>query len=161
MSSSRNSPSPAWPRAASATVDGERLRVALRDGREIAVPLESLQWLASATEDQRKNFSILDRGAGIWWNELDEGLSVPGLFGLPENPPRPRRDSYLIRYRHDGRQWIAELTDFESDIPARTLAAAKRGARELLGMLLGIEDVEAAGIEVIDEVQPREAVAAT
>jgi hypothetical protein len=41
---------------------------------------------ASATEAQRGDLAIIEGGAGIWWDQLDEGLSVPGLLGLPEWP---------------------------------------------------------------------------
>jgi len=68
------------------TVDASRLRVTLDDGREIVVPLGWFDWLANATEDQRHDFRIVEGGAGIWWEQLEDGVSVPGLFGLPEYP---------------------------------------------------------------------------
>jgi hypothetical protein len=51
------------PTATAATVVADRLHVTLADGREIIVPVEG--------------------GEGIWWEQLDEGVSVPGLLGLP------------------------------------------------------------------------------
>jgi hypothetical protein len=74
------------PRASAVSVDASRLRVILEDGREIVVPLAWFDWLALATEDERRDLRIVEGGAGIWWDHLDEGLSVPGLFGLPEYP---------------------------------------------------------------------------
>jgi hypothetical protein len=56
----------------------------LKDGREIAVPVAWFEWLASADEAKRQDFAILEDGAGIWWERLDDGISVPGLFGLSE-----------------------------------------------------------------------------
>ncbi len=86
MSSSASSTSLARPRAARASVGAGRLRVILRDGREISVPVSWFSWLANAGEEQQQDLRILEDGAGIWWEQLDEGVSVPGLFGLPEYP---------------------------------------------------------------------------
>jgi hypothetical protein len=61
----------------------------------------------------------------------------------------------VIHYRREGRRWIAEIPDFESWSPARSLAAAKREGREILAMLLNVDDLGQAGIEVIDEVESR------
>jgi hypothetical protein len=61
------------------------LRVAVEEGREISVPLAWFDWLAKATEDQRRDFTLIGGGAGIWWEALDDGISVPRLFGLPED----------------------------------------------------------------------------
>jgi hypothetical protein len=41
------------------------------------------EWLTAATDSALADFEIVDDGQGIWWNAIDEGLSVPGLFGLP------------------------------------------------------------------------------
>ena len=74
------------PRAATVVVDETHLRVALVDGRELAVPVEWFEWLARATPPQRNDLTIIEGGAGIVWNSLDDSLSVPGLLGLPEYP---------------------------------------------------------------------------
>ena len=86
MTSSTSGQTLSRPRANAVTVDAGRLRVTLDDGREIVVPLGWFDWLASATEDQRHDFRIAEGGAGIWWAQLEDGVSVPGLFGLPEYP---------------------------------------------------------------------------
>lgn len=86
MSSSASSVSLARPRAAAARVEGTRLWIGLTDGREISVPLAWFGWLAGASPAQQADLAILEGGAGIWWDQLDEGISVPGLFGLPEHP---------------------------------------------------------------------------
>jgi hypothetical protein len=74
------------PRAVKARVEAERLRVVLDDGREISVPVRWFDWLAGATDSQRRDMRIAEGGAGIWWPQLDDGVSVPGLLGLPESP---------------------------------------------------------------------------
>ena len=85
MSISTSGDALAHPRAATVVVDASSLRVAVEDGREISVPLAWFEWLAGATEDQRLDFKVIGGGAGIWWETLDDGISVPRLFGLPED----------------------------------------------------------------------------
>jgi len=72
-----------YPSAAAVAVDHEWLRVDLRDGRKLSVPVAWFAWLAGADAAQLRDFEIIEDGQGIWWNAVDEGLSVPGLFGLP------------------------------------------------------------------------------
>ena len=84
MSSSASSPSLTRPRAVAVEVDATRLRVSLADGRELSVPLEWFDWLAGATEDQRRDLRLIEGGAGIWWEQLEDAISVPGLLGHPE-----------------------------------------------------------------------------
>jgi Protein of unknown function (DUF3532). len=71
-----------YPSAASVAVDREWLRVDLRDGRRLAVPTSWFDWLAAADDGGLADFEIIEGGQGIWWNTIDEGLSVPMLFGL-------------------------------------------------------------------------------
>lgn len=73
------------PTAASAHIDGERLHVAFVDGRELWVPLAWFGWLAGATEEQQADLEVIEFGLGIWWESLDEGVSVPWLLGLPHH----------------------------------------------------------------------------
>jgi len=82
MSSSKNHLD-RFPSAAAVEVDHEWLRVDLRDGRQLAVPVAWFDWLKSATDRDLADFEIIEDGQGIWWKAIDEGLSVPGLFGLP------------------------------------------------------------------------------
>ena len=82
MSTSITSPD-TRPRASAAVIDGERLRVTLTDGRDVGIPTSWYAWLHDATDAQRADLLIIDDGLGIWWEQLDDGLSVPGLLGLP------------------------------------------------------------------------------
>jgi hypothetical protein len=84
MSSSKNHLD-RFPSAASVEVDHEWLRVDLRDGRQLAVPVAWFDWLKAASDTDLADFEIIEDGQGIWWNTIDEGLSVPGLFGLPHH----------------------------------------------------------------------------
>ena len=71
------------PIATAAVVVDDKLHVTLVDGREIIVPVAWFDWLADATEAQRSELGLIEGGEGIWWEQLDEGVSVPGLLGLP------------------------------------------------------------------------------
>ena len=73
------------PRAISAVVADDRLRVALEDGREVSVPLDWFGWLKEADDSQRRDVEVIEYGLGIWWRALDEGVSVPWLLGLPHH----------------------------------------------------------------------------
>lgn len=84
MTSSISSPD-IRPRATAASVAGDRLRVWLADGRELIVPLSWFRWLDTATDDQRGDLEVIEGGLGIWWESVDEGVSVPWLLGLPHH----------------------------------------------------------------------------
>ncbi len=86
MSSSASNTSLSRPRAVAVEVDATRLRVSLEDGRQVSVPLAWFDWLANATEDQRRDLRLIEGGAGIWWEQLEDAISVPGLLGHPEYP---------------------------------------------------------------------------
>ena len=73
------------PTAIAAAVGDDRLSVTLADGRQLSVPLAWFAWLQGATDVQRSDLEIIEGGLGIWWDELDEGVSVPSLLGLPHH----------------------------------------------------------------------------
>ena len=83
MTSSATSPALTRPRAITAAVHGRRLHVTVEDGREISVPVTWFEFLKLATEAQRADLHVIGGGAGIWWDQLEDGISVPQLFGLP------------------------------------------------------------------------------
>ncbi len=68
------------PRVASVVVSEHALTVALRDGREIAVPLAWFPRLAKANPSERAVWEISAAGHGIHWPLIDEDLSVEGLL---------------------------------------------------------------------------------
>ncbi len=82
MSSSVSSPIH-HPTATLAEVLDNRLHVTLADGRELLVPVEWLPWLAAASDVERADLEIIEAGEGLWWESLEDSISVPGLFGLP------------------------------------------------------------------------------
>ena len=66
-------------RAKSVRFMGNVLYIALRDGREISIPIEQvdwLQWLAAATPEQRAKWSLEPGGFAIYWEELDDGIEI-------------------------------------------------------------------------------------
>lgn len=65
----------------------DTLRVALRDGRTIIVPLAWYPRLLNATPDERNNWRVAGGGYGIHWPDVDEDLSTEGLL---RGAPAPR-----------------------------------------------------------------------
>ncbi len=61
----------------------------LVDGRVISVPLVWSWRLSEATPDQRNNYEIIGDGQGVHWPDVDEDLSVAGMFsGVPARRPK-------------------------------------------------------------------------
>lgn len=57
-----------------------KMYVLLTDGREIGIPLERFPKLREASEEQRMNWRLIGDGTGIYWENVDEDLSVAGLL---------------------------------------------------------------------------------
>ena len=63
----------------------------LFDGRIVSVPLAWSWRLSDATQAERDNYEIIGDGHGVHWPDIDEDLSVEGMFhGLPARRPRAR-----------------------------------------------------------------------
>jgi len=78
-----------------ATVTDDLITFHLVDGRVISVPLVWSWRLSDATPAQRDNYEIIGDGQGVHWPDVDEDLSVEGMFnGVP---PPDRRSSLLRR----------------------------------------------------------------
>ncbi len=71
------------PKAMSVMFDGDSIRLALADGREISAPLAWFPRLRDATAKERTNWRLIGRGEGVRWPDVDEDLSVNALLGLP------------------------------------------------------------------------------
>lgn len=81
----------------SITFKNERLEVHLLDGRVISVPLSWYPRLASASAKERNNWELIGNGVGIHWEDIDEDLSLEGLFqGIP-SPEWSREKSLQAR----------------------------------------------------------------
>ncbi|MEO7083680.1 MAG: DUF2442 domain-containing protein [Gemmatimonadaceae bacterium] len=85
-------------------VTSDRLRVLLRDGREIAVPLSWYPRLSHGQPKERQNWELIGRGIGIHWPDLDEDISVDGL--LEGRRSRERADSI--------KRWLTSRTPTRS-----------------------------------------------
>ena len=48
-----------------------------------ASALAQLVEVRSASDEQQADLEIIEDGLGIWWEQLDDGLSVPALLGQP------------------------------------------------------------------------------
>lgn len=66
--------------ALTACVNDLELTVDLADGRTITVPVAWFPRLAKATPHERANWSLIGRGHGIHWPDLDEDISVESLL---------------------------------------------------------------------------------
>lgn len=68
------------PRAVEVEITDDELTVVLMDGRRLSVPTVWFPKLHSASPTERSNFQLLGGGVGIHWPDIDEDLSVEGLF---------------------------------------------------------------------------------
>ena len=69
------------PEVLDVSVSDETLSVELSDGRTLSVPTGWYPRLAYATDDERADWAIIDRGHGIHWRNLDEDVTLDGLLG--------------------------------------------------------------------------------
>lgn len=72
------------PRASDVRCAEHKLHMTLTDGREIAVPLAWLPRLEQASTTEREQWRLIGDGSGIRRDAIDEDISVPALFGLPD-----------------------------------------------------------------------------
>jgi hypothetical protein len=82
------------PLATSVSTSQDTLSVELSDGRSIAVPLAWFPRLLHAMAVERENWTLIARGEGIHWPDLDEDISVASLLaGRPsaESPQSLQR----------------------------------------------------------------------
>ena len=76
-------------RVKNVTVTDDLITFLLVDGRVISVPLVWSWRLSEATTAQRDNYEIIGDGQGVHWPDVDEDLSVEGMFnGVPARRPK-------------------------------------------------------------------------
>jgi len=97
------------PTAQGVTITDDTLRVELRDGRTISVPLAWFPRLSYATRRERRNWRLIGRGQGIHWQDIDEDISVENLLA-----GRPSGESQA---------------SFKKWLTARSARATRRSAR--------------------------------
>ena len=69
-------------------VDGKMIRVRFRGGLELATPVARFPRLKDASAEQRARWRLVGKGDGIHWPDVDEDISVRGLFAVPKLPPQ-------------------------------------------------------------------------
>lgn len=65
--------------------EGDVLHIQLSDERRVSLPIDKirwLDWLATATPEQRAGWSIEPGGYAVYWEELDDGFEVAHLLAL-------------------------------------------------------------------------------
>ena len=68
-------------KATQVRIASARFYVLLEDGRELGIPYDWYWRLAEATPEQlNNNWRLIAGGQGIFWEDLDEDLSVLGLL---------------------------------------------------------------------------------
>jgi hypothetical protein len=88
------------PAATSVAVTEDTLTVDLSDGRSISVPLAWYPRLLHGSADERGHWSLIGRGEGIHWPDLDEDISVEGLIaGRPSGESQQSLMKWLQRRR--------------------------------------------------------------
>ena len=76
-------------RVKTVTVTDDLITFHLVDGRVVSVPLVWSWRLSEATPAQRNNYEIIGDGQGVHWPDVDEDLSVEGMFnGIPARRPK-------------------------------------------------------------------------
>jgi hypothetical protein len=70
----------ALPKALEVQVSDDSLAVDLEDGRTITVPLSWFPRLVHGSPAERNNFTLIGRGSGIHWPDLDEDISIENLL---------------------------------------------------------------------------------
>ena len=76
-------------RVKDAAVTDDLITFHLVDGRVVSVPLVWSWRLSEATPAQRDNYEIIGDGQGVHWPDVDEDLSVEGMFnGIPAHRPK-------------------------------------------------------------------------
>jgi hypothetical protein len=79
-------------------VTEDTLSVDLSDGRSISAPLAWYPRLLHGSQDERNQWRLIGRGAGIHWPELDEDISVENLLaGQPSGESQASFQAWLAR----------------------------------------------------------------
>jgi hypothetical protein len=61
-------------------VSDETLAVELSDGRTVSLPLDYYPRLLDGTSIERKRWQLVGQGAGVYWFDLDEEISIGNIL---------------------------------------------------------------------------------
>lgn len=106
------------PRAKRASYDPQtrRVRIELRNGSTLLVPVDLMQGLRGASDEDLADFSLMPRGFDLHWHKLDAQFTVVGLLnGL-----------------FGTKKWMAELSHTRSRISSNANGSKKRQARSAI-----------------------------
>jgi hypothetical protein len=87
---------------------GDALSVTLSDGRIVSVPLVWFPRLHEGTPRQRSEWELIGSGIGIYWEAIDEDISVASLLHpenfmrLPHKRMQPSREKRHEQGGHRG-----------------------------------------------------------
>ena len=86
------------PAAVGLAVTEDALRVDLRDGRTLTVPLAWFPRLLHATAAERSDWRLIGEGEGIHWPAVDEDISIEALIaGRPSTESASSLRDWLSR----------------------------------------------------------------
>ena len=90
-----------YPSIQKVSFPGKKMKINLRDGRELFIPLAHYPRLAHATRRQLLHYEISASGYGVHWPDLDEDLSIRGFLSYKPGPVWPEvvRDAPRKRRR--------------------------------------------------------------
>lgn len=87
------------PRVSTVEFTGDKLAVAMEDGRVVLAPIAWYPRLAHATPSERGNWRVFEDTEGrdvIFWEELDELIPVVALLsGVPSRESKRSLDRWL------------------------------------------------------------------
>ena len=75
--------------AARVWVDHRTVFVELTDGRQLGFPADRFDRLSQATNEQLRNATLRLNGYALRWEELDEDITVRGVFEVRFQRPLP------------------------------------------------------------------------
>ena len=87
-------------RAATVELTATELSVRLIDGRTVSVPLSWYPRLEQATVKERGNWRLTGDGQGIHWPDIEEDISVEGLFAGRQSKERANSFQRWSAARH-------------------------------------------------------------
>ncbi|MEZ4744292.1 MAG: DUF2442 domain-containing protein [Bdellovibrionota bacterium] len=61
-------------------IEQDQFTAEISDGRTVSVPFAWFSRLASASEDELKDFEISPAGYGVHWPRLDEDISIKSIL---------------------------------------------------------------------------------
>jgi hypothetical protein len=77
-------------------ISEDTLSMDLSDGRTISVPTAWYPRLSYASQEERNNWRLIGKGAGVHWNDIDEDISAEGvLVGKPSGESQASFNKWL------------------------------------------------------------------